>query len=152
MAKKNGTDKQIVNREPKPWWFKPGQSGNPAGRPKGKRPSEIMREMFLAQYGGPEAIRKLQETMPEPWRSMNVDKMTVGEIISWVQLRRAMTANADKARSDLFDRLEGRPTMRIEVEPTKDDDSPLRLEDFTEEELRALHATAMKAMERKQGK
>lgn len=57
------------------------------------------------------AIRTLQATMPEPWRSK--PKLTVQEIFTWVMLRRAMQSAGDNARKEAFDRIEGRPTLKI---------------------------------------
>lgn len=50
-------------------WFKPGQSGNPAGRPKGIR-QQLDNVFVLALYhdfkeGGVEAIRKCREDKPD---------------------------------------------------------------------------------------
>ena len=93
-----------------PYRFKPGQSGNPAGRPKKETPSETLRSMLNAGYG-PDAVKQLQKTMPEPWRSKA--ELTVQEIISWMILRRAMQTTGDVARREVFDRVEGRPTLKI---------------------------------------
>lgn len=51
------------------------------------------------------------KTMPEPWRSKPA--LTVQEITMWVILRRAMQAAGDQARKEVFDRIEGRPTLKI---------------------------------------
>jgi Family of unknown function (DUF5681) len=37
MGKRRVPDTDNTNGQQKPWLFKPGQSGNPAGRPKGSR-------------------------------------------------------------------------------------------------------------------
>jgi hypothetical protein len=63
-----------------------------------------------AEYG-PDAVKQLQKTMPEPWRSKVV--LTVQEIFTWVMLRRAMQSAGDNARKEVFDRIEGRPTIKV---------------------------------------
>src|SRR5262245_10837176 len=46
MGKKRGPKTDNTNAQQKPWLFKPGQSGNPAGRPKGSR--NKLAENFLS--------------------------------------------------------------------------------------------------------
>jgi hypothetical protein len=118
MAKKKSIKPIAVNRasntrihpdmEPHKW--KPGKSGNPAGRPKREVPSETLCKMLEAQYG-PDAVKQLQKTIPEPWRSKA--ELTVQEILTWVMLRRAMQTVGDVARREVFDGIEGRPTLKI---------------------------------------
>lgn len=46
------SEKQITNRDDKPWLFKPGQSGNPKGRPPGG-------------HSITEAVKALMDNQPE---------------------------------------------------------------------------------------
>jgi Family of unknown function (DUF5681) len=46
MGKRRDSKTDNTNAQQKPWLFKPGQSGNPAGRPKGSR--NKLAEDFLA--------------------------------------------------------------------------------------------------------
>lgn len=108
MAKKR-TDNQSSNTSGLiPW--KPGQSGNPAGRPKRELPSETLYKMLSAEYG-PDAVKQMQKQMPEPWKSK--DQLTVQEIMCWVSIRRGLTPPADTARKDINDRVEGKPLQKI---------------------------------------
>ena len=155
MTKKSNADKQPRNSQNRadhlaPYKWKPGQSGHPSGRPKGKLPSDVMREMAEAAYVGSDAIRKLQQDMPEPWKSKPVKDLTAYEIIGWIQIRRSMQAAADTARRDFYDRLEGKPKMRIEgpdggAIPVSINYNEL----FTEEELRVVREIFARAMQRK---
>ncbi len=63
-----------------------------------------------AEYGF-DAVKQLQKTLPEPWRSK--PELTVQEILIWVLLRKSMQAAGDVARKEVFDRIEGRPTLKI---------------------------------------
>lgn len=54
------TEKQIKNTSDKPWLWKPGQSGNPAGRPpKGYSITETIKEMMDAQPEIKKALSKV---------------------------------------------------------------------------------------------
>lgn len=72
-AKRHVTSKTetTVGDQPKtdkPWQFKPGQSGNPAGRPKGSRNKfcKAMLEDFAEVWaiGGPKALRAMAKKAP----------------------------------------------------------------------------------------
>jgi hypothetical protein len=106
MTKKKSTKPTAVNhpantRNPaahlERYKWKPGVSPNPAGRPKKETPSETLSKMLGAAYG-PDVIKQLQKTMPEPWRSKA--EITVQEILTWVILRRAMQNAGDNARKE----------------------------------------------------
>ena len=45
--------------------------------------------------------------------SLGRTEITVQEIMTWVILRRAMQNAGDVARREVFDRVEGRPTLKI---------------------------------------
>ena len=67
-GKGRGSKTDNTNAQQKPWLFKPGQSGNPAGRPKGSR--NKLAEDFLAdayqqwQQHGPKALETMATSEP----------------------------------------------------------------------------------------
>lgn len=79
-----------------PHGFKPGQSGNPAGRPKSVTLSEAIRlELAKADPGNPDATRaeKIAEVL--------VTAATAGDI---------------QAAKEIADRTEGRPRQAVDVD------------------------------------
>ena len=84
-------EKQVDNRSK--WWWKPGQSGNPAGRPKGKSMKEYSREYlqsmpeeerieFLKSID-PEAIWKMAEGLPKTTLSGDINEPVIVKVIKY---------------------------------------------------------------------
>jgi hypothetical protein len=76
--------------------FKPGESGNPEGRPKLTLLSEALRE-------------QLAEVLP------GVDERTTAEHIARSMIREALTGNVVAAR-EIADRTEGRPKQSVDID------------------------------------
>ena len=76
--------------------WKPGQSGNPNGRPKSKQLSKAYREILLSTIPG------------DPFGR------TVAEVIAQSMAHSALAGNVSAA-SELADRTEGRPPVAIDV-------------------------------------
>lgn len=78
--------------------FKPGQSGNPGGVPKGKRISTWMRELGE------------MDKLPAP------EKLTINGRIALARIKQAMKENFGTADANLIiERTEGKMPQRIEV-------------------------------------
>ncbi len=73
-GKRRGPKTDNTNAQQKPWLFKPGQSGNPAGRPKGSR--NKLAEGFLSdayqqwQQHGPKALETMATSEPAKFCQM----------------------------------------------------------------------------------
>jgi hypothetical protein len=74
MGKRRAPKTDNTNAQQKPWLFKPGQSGNPAGRPKGSR--NKLAEDFLSdayqqwQQHGSKALETMATSEPAKFCQM----------------------------------------------------------------------------------
>src|SRR5690349_2195648 len=89
--------------------YKPGQSGNPAGRPRKRPLSEAYDNL-------------LRELLPEQERKAL--KLPVGttwaEAIASSRARHALTRAGVESARELREAVEGRATQRVELSPTSD--------------------------------
>jgi hypothetical protein len=92
VMQRRNTEKQLANLKP----FKPGQSGNPAGRPKKALLSDALRRQLAITAPG----------MPE---------RTQAEAIASALISEAIAGNIAAAR-EICDRTEGRPMQSIGVD------------------------------------
>lgn len=123
----NGTNDQLKNS--KPWLFKPGQSGNPSGRPKGssfkdifdkigsKKVKDITDDLFL-----PKDLKKsVLKYDPE---------ITIKEAIAYTTIFNALV-NDKHARDFFADRSEGKAPETITI---KEDHVIIDIEDDDDED------------------
>lgn len=152
---RNGDNHQKKTIE-RPWleahkWKAGDPSPNPAGRPRLKTPSELIREMLQAEFGGygMESVKQIQQALPEPWRSKPTEKLTNEEILCGMTIiagRRSIDAVLE--RETIFNRVEGRPVQKI----AGPDGGAIKLEpvynwkNLSTDELRQLRALQLKAM------
>lgn len=95
--------KEQITKVNKATQFQPGQSGNPAGRPKGvpNTKTRLLRFLTLEQEGT-NPVTKDRETF------------TVAELMDLQQIAKALKGDL-QAYSALLDRLEGRPPSTTDL-------------------------------------
>lgn len=100
--------------------FKPGQTGNPKGRPPTRGLSRILRELGRAPAPDAQA-QTVRDLFPD------VEVITVEHVIAAGVLRAAMTVDYDAVKV-FADRTEGKPRQVLEIEerpPHELDDAEL---------------------------
>jgi Family of unknown function (DUF5681) len=73
-GKRRGSKTDNTNAQQRPWLFKPGQSGNPAGRPKGSRnklADDFLKDALAAWHEhGPDALNLMAKEEPSKFCQM----------------------------------------------------------------------------------
>lgn len=96
----------------KPTQFKPGQSGNPAGRKKGTaRLSDAYRRILAMKI---QDIGKPKEAFQQVINQMVEEGATFADFVALAQVRQAIKGRT-AAASEIADRAEGKAKQKIEV-------------------------------------
>lgn len=132
-SKKQEESKSLALAElGKEYQFKPGQSGNPKGYPKGvKNRSTIARKILEMKGLLPDkVIDKLKTVFPEI-----ESQMTVEEIMTIVQAGKAIEKGDYYAYSALMDSGYGKPQQTLDVKESVDDKANLMSDEEIEKIL-----------------
>lgn len=79
------------------WGFKPGESGNPKGRPRGSK-------------SGTAALRRIARQFLDPKTGLSAEELIASKLI-------AKAIDGDlQAIKEYYDRTEGKPGLRVELE------------------------------------
>jgi hypothetical protein len=101
----------MANNKIKPRW-KPGESGNPAGRPKGTRSIPDMLRKY-GEFTTPAALfEKLRAAFPDELKK--IDKLQLQDAL-WLSAYMHAIKGESWAFNMIADRLEGKPTQQIEA-------------------------------------
>lgn len=111
MSNTESTEKKQDRRRNLPQLFKPGQSGNPKGRPKGSKHLSTL----------------LREALEEMAKSANGKPIVFdGENLTWKEavikrvIDKAVVKGDFKALEMIFDRMEGKPRQKIDFNDESD--------------------------------
>jgi hypothetical protein len=152
FSSRSGTEPPPANR------WKPGQSGNPNGRPPGKSFLQAHREV-LDNPADDRVLKSLanvkfgeDRTEADKWLKEVRGKMTFLEAISQRDCYKAITPGGDFIIKTMWEQNDGRPTLKI-VGP---DDGPLQVQqvdykNLSTDELKLLRELIAKATTKENG-
>lgn len=99
----------------KPWLFKPGQSGNPGGRPAISQEERSMRENFQKAFAmlGNKTIGEIEEIAKDP--NQPAPYAIAAKALSW-----AFKKGNPAMYREIFDRTIGKVTQQIDLSGSLD--------------------------------
>ena len=113
--------------------FKPGQSGNPNGRPKGKRCSDVLKEVLEAN----EISITYKINGKTVSNSIKLDKGNFLYAISSSLILQAMKGSP-QAIKEIYDRVDGKPLQKTEHGYDDDNFTPVKIS-FEQKDCRVEH-------------
>lgn len=109
MAAENSTETGKLPKRLEAFKFKPGESGNPGGRPKKLAVTEYIKEQLERPI--PEAMRA---KLPALFVELYGSQATFGEMLAFKMVQ--MSAKGDMfAMKELLERVEGKVTQKSEL-------------------------------------
>lgn len=133
-------DERSKNIEPFQW--KEGQSGNPAGRPKGSvNKKTILRSILDIKIGNESLLlTKLRAKFPEIFTDDRAE-YSLEFIITLRHVLRAITVGEpDRAIIDILDRIHGRPIQSFNLMDSKDQVDEASTTDQVKDQLNQVRA------------
>lgn len=113
MAKPEKTEKKQEEPKRLPQHFKPGQSGNPKGRPRGARGLSTILKEALKEIAKGKTGKPLLD--PETGEPLTWETALIKRIID-----KAIIKGDQKTIEMVFDRLEGKPRQKIDFNDETD--------------------------------
>ena len=95
-----------------PYQFKPGESGNPGGRPKKRPITDYVREQLENQI--PTAMRA---KLPAAFVEVYGESATFGQMLAFQMVAKAATGEMHAMR-EVLDRVEGKVSQRLASDET----------------------------------
>ena len=102
--KKPSADKHLGNKKIREYAWKPGQSGNPKGRPK---KDKCLTDCLQAE------LDKTPERLPDG--KINKQKLTNAQILAQQAIMHATTSGNQSYYKEIYDRIEGKVKEKHEV-------------------------------------
>lgn len=90
-----------------PYQFKPGESGNPGGRPKTRPVTDYVREQLERQI--PTVMRV---KLPAVFAQLYGESATFGQMLAFQMIAQAATGER-RAMKEVLDRVEGKVTQQL---------------------------------------
>ncbi len=133
----------------KPFQWTPGQSGNPAGRPKKKVVTDVLSRLMGEVAPDEFYVNGFEGLLNAVSPGADIKKMSIGEMVAFRMVHAACTGAEHKglkAAVEILNRLEGKIPLPLVAKVEEDDDYKAMTEEQVNAELQAM-AIQMKTLE-----